>query len=125
MADRGWQRRFDEPIRLPRGRQPVTLKDACTYIMKLPKAEHDAKEWQAAMEALLPVAEHDGPTMSRASASCELLTGTSTACSIPIERNIIGDGGAGAGSMSRSGRRIIMCMLLIAVVALIWSLLGH
>jgi hypothetical protein len=29
---------------------------------KLPKAEHDAKEWQAAMEALLLVAEHDGPT---------------------------------------------------------------
>jgi hypothetical protein len=30
---------------------------------KLPKAEHDAPEWQAAMEALLLVAEHDGPTM--------------------------------------------------------------
>jgi len=26
-------------------------------------AEHDADEWQAAMEALLLVAEHDGPTM--------------------------------------------------------------
>ncbi len=32
-------------------------------IAKLPKAEHDAKEWQAAMEALMLVAEHDGPTM--------------------------------------------------------------
>jgi hypothetical protein len=30
---------------------------------KLPKAEHDAKEWQAAMEALLLVAELNGPTM--------------------------------------------------------------
>ena len=29
----------------------------------MPKAEHDAEEWQAAMEALLLVAEHDGPTM--------------------------------------------------------------
>jgi hypothetical protein len=29
----------------------------------LPKAEHDAEEWQVAMEALLLVAEHDGPTM--------------------------------------------------------------
>jgi hypothetical protein len=28
----------------------------------LPKAEHDADEWQTAMEALL-LAEHDGPTM--------------------------------------------------------------
>jgi hypothetical protein len=25
--------------------------------------EHDAEEWQAAMQALLLVAEHDGPTM--------------------------------------------------------------
>jgi hypothetical protein len=29
----------------------------------LPKAEDDADEWQAAMETLLLVAEHDGPTM--------------------------------------------------------------
>jgi hypothetical protein len=40
----------------------VTLRDAAQYITKLPKAEHDAKEWRAAMEALLLVAEHDGPT---------------------------------------------------------------
>src|SRR6266436_6518824 len=33
---------------------------AATYITKLPKAEHDADEWQAAMEALLLVAEQDG-----------------------------------------------------------------
>jgi hypothetical protein len=33
------------------------------YITKLPKAEHDAPEWQAAMEALLLVAESGGPTM--------------------------------------------------------------
>jgi hypothetical protein len=31
--------------------------------MTVPKAEHDTVEWQAAMEALLIVAEHDGPTM--------------------------------------------------------------
>jgi hypothetical protein len=30
---------------------------------KLPKAEHDAEEWQAAMQALLLVAEQDGPSM--------------------------------------------------------------
>jgi hypothetical protein len=41
----------------------VTLRDAALYITKLPKAEHDAEEWQAAMQALLLVAEHDGPTM--------------------------------------------------------------
>jgi hypothetical protein len=39
------------------------LRDAALYITKLPKAEHDAEEWQAAMQALLLVAEHDGPPM--------------------------------------------------------------
>jgi hypothetical protein len=62
-ADRGWNQPFDDPIPLPRGRQLVTLRDAAEYITKLPKAEHDAKEWQAAMEALLLVAEDGGPTM--------------------------------------------------------------
>jgi hypothetical protein len=46
MADRGWKRPFDDPILLPRGRQLVTLEDAATYIMKLPKAEQDLPEWQ-------------------------------------------------------------------------------
>ena len=46
------------------GRKPlVTLRDAAEYITELPKAEHDADEWQAAMQALLLVAEHDGPPM--------------------------------------------------------------
>jgi hypothetical protein len=38
----------------------VTLQDAGTYIMKLPKAEHEATEWQAAMEALILVATLGG-----------------------------------------------------------------
>jgi hypothetical protein len=63
LADRGWNRPFDDPIPLPRGRQLVTLQDAATYITKLPKAEHEAAQWQAAMQALLLVAEHGGPTM--------------------------------------------------------------
>jgi hypothetical protein len=63
MADRGWKRRFDEPIPLPRGRQLVILEDAGNYVTKLPKAEHQAPEWQAAMEALILVATSGGPTM--------------------------------------------------------------
>jgi len=39
------------------------LRDAALYMTKLPKAEHDAEERQAAMEALLLVAEHDGSTI--------------------------------------------------------------
>jgi hypothetical protein len=52
-----------EPIPLPRGRQIVTLKDAAEYIQKLPDAEQDLDEWQAAVEALLLVIELNGPTM--------------------------------------------------------------
>lgn len=59
----GWQAKFSDPIPLPHGKKLTTLRDAAIYITKLPKAEHEAKEWQAAMEALLLVAEHDGPTM--------------------------------------------------------------
>jgi hypothetical protein len=51
------------PFPLPRGRQIVTLKDAANYIQKLPKAEQDLEEWQAAVEALLLVVELNGPTM--------------------------------------------------------------
>ena len=58
-----WDQQFFDPIELPKGKKLVTLRDAATYIMKLPKAEHDAEEWRAAMEALLLVAESDGPTM--------------------------------------------------------------
>nr|WP_084801865.1 hypothetical protein [Bradyrhizobium sp. Ec3.3] len=41
----------------------VTLRDAGEYFAALPKAVHDAPEWQAAMEALILVAEQGGPTM--------------------------------------------------------------
>jgi hypothetical protein len=62
-SPRGWKRPFDDPIPLPGGRQLVTLADAGNYITRLPKAEHEAAEWQAAMEALILVATSGGPTM--------------------------------------------------------------
>jgi hypothetical protein len=58
-----WSRAFDEPISLPKGKTLRTLRDAALNITKLPKAEHDAEEWQAAVEALILVAELGGPTM--------------------------------------------------------------
>jgi hypothetical protein len=62
-SPRDWKCRFDDPIPLPRGRRLGTLEDAGTYITKLPKAEHEAAEWQAAMESLILVATSGGPTM--------------------------------------------------------------
>jgi hypothetical protein len=58
-----WDQRFFDPIILPDGKKLITLRDAARYITGLPKGEHDADEWQAAMEALLLVAQHDGPAM--------------------------------------------------------------
>jgi hypothetical protein len=40
-----------------------TLRGAGDYITKLPKAEHTVAEWQAAMEALILVANLGEPTM--------------------------------------------------------------
>jgi cob(I)alamin adenosyltransferase len=54
-----WDKRFGDPIAVPETAGHV--RDVATYITKLPKAEHDADEWQAAMEALLLVVEHGGP----------------------------------------------------------------
>ena len=68
-----WSRAFDDPIPLPRGGQLITLKDAANYIQKLPKAEQDLEEWQAAVEALIMVAEGRGPVMhSRIGVLCAL-----------------------------------------------------
>jgi hypothetical protein len=53
----------DDPIQLPLGRELTTLWDAGNYVTKLPKAEHEAADWLATMEALTPVATPSGPTM--------------------------------------------------------------
>jgi hypothetical protein len=37
---------------LPEGKKLVTPRDVAALHRKLPNAEHDAKEWQAAMEVL-------------------------------------------------------------------------
>ena len=57
MPDTGWQRRFEDPIPLPRGRQLVTLQDAASYVIKLPKAEQNLPEWQTATACLIGAAE--------------------------------------------------------------------
>lgn len=56
-----WDQAFVDPILLPDGRTLLTLRDAAEFITQLPKAEHDADEWQTAMDVLLLVAERDGP----------------------------------------------------------------
>jgi hypothetical protein len=58
-----WSSPFDEPIKPPKGRPIVTLKDAAAYILKLPKPAQQTPEWQAAGEAVIMAAEDRGPLM--------------------------------------------------------------
>jgi hypothetical protein len=58
-----WDQQFSDPITLPNRKRLATLRDAALYITKLPKKDASTPEWQAAMQALLLVAEHNGPTM--------------------------------------------------------------
>jgi hypothetical protein len=63
MADKGWSRAFHDPVPLPDGGELRTLRDAGNFIAKLPKAEHDAPEWETAIRALMLVVEHGGDTL--------------------------------------------------------------
>ncbi|MFB9262930.1 hypothetical protein ACFFWD_07050 [Bradyrhizobium erythrophlei] len=63
MVQKGWRRKFDDPIELPDGRVLVTLHDAATYITELPKKESAAPEWQAAISELMLAVERNRPTM--------------------------------------------------------------
>jgi hypothetical protein len=55
-----WSSEFEDPIVLADGRKLVTLRDAASYITKLPKAEQDLEIWQIAVEHLIPAAETGG-----------------------------------------------------------------
>jgi hypothetical protein len=81
-----WSKRFYDPIILPDGRKLLTLRDAAEHITTLPKAEHDAADWQGAMETLLLVAERDGPEMLARIAVMKALNGTSrNLCQLHME----------------------------------------
>jgi hypothetical protein len=58
-----WQQFFRDPIELSDGRVLRSLRDAGEFIQMLPKAMQDRPEWQAAVQALLLVVEHDGDTL--------------------------------------------------------------
>jgi hypothetical protein len=58
-----WSSAFEDPIALPKSQQLLTLQQAANYIMKLPKAEQNLPEWQAATEALIMADEGHGPLL--------------------------------------------------------------
>ena len=64
MKQPDWKRRFDDPIIPPDGRKLVTLLDAANYVTALPRKGAESEEWQAAIAALILVANsRTGPTM--------------------------------------------------------------
>ena len=81
-----WFKRFVDPIVLPDGRELLTLRDAAEYITALPKAEHDAADWQVAMQTLILVAERDGPEMLARIAFMRALNGLGDAAPEPQQK---------------------------------------
>jgi hypothetical protein len=54
-----WSTKFNHPIRWG-ARTILTLQDARDYILSLPNSKQMLPAWQAAVDALLPAAEHGG-----------------------------------------------------------------
>jgi hypothetical protein len=62
MADKGWLKRFDEPIVLDDGTTITTLRDAVHYLAKtVPKAERDHEKVLTAADHLTRSAEQGYP----------------------------------------------------------------
>src|SRR5258708_9704979 len=60
MADKGWQRKFDDPIETPDGTQLKTLREAIAYLAKtVPKSERDMPAVTTAAEMLTSAAERE------------------------------------------------------------------
>ena len=63
MADKGWQRQFDDPIDLPDGTRLNTLREAVAYLAKtVLKSERDMPAVTTAAEMLTYAAERGWPT---------------------------------------------------------------
>src|SRR5258708_6848564 len=56
-----WSDRFEEPLVCPDGTKLVTLRQAAQFILNLPRAEHESREWRTAMRILIESADHGRP----------------------------------------------------------------
>jgi hypothetical protein len=59
-----WSKEFDEPVILPEGGKPVSLRDAAEYIAALPEWEHQRQAWKRATGSLMSAADGRLPMMS-------------------------------------------------------------
>lgn len=58
-----WDRPFDQPLPLPGVAPARTLRDAASYVRRLPVAERDRLEWRLAIHMLIEAAEDRGPIL--------------------------------------------------------------
>jgi hypothetical protein len=58
-----WDRPFDQSVPLPKGAPARTLRDAATFIRKLPRPSRTRARWQTAVQMLIDAAEARGPMM--------------------------------------------------------------
>lgn len=58
-----WTAKFEQPVRLPDGREFKTLAEARRFILDLPAAQHDTQPVKTAIEALLMAANKTGPIL--------------------------------------------------------------
>jgi hypothetical protein len=99
-----WSRAFEDPIALSDGHQFFTLKQAGDYIMKLPKAEQNLQEWQAATEALIMAAEDRGPLLhARVGMLRALNRHVEREVQSRSERDALGEAEVGKGSVAAGG----------------------
>ena len=105
ISERGWSREFDDPIVLPEGEKLRTLRDAATYITGLPKKEAALPEWQAAIEALMLVADLGGPTMFARIGMMKALNRHVERVFDPSRKEKLGQTQTRARSMMQEGRR--------------------
>jgi len=87
-----WGRQFDDPIVLPGGKQLLTLRDAIKHLAKtVPRAEQSHEKVLVAADHLSRAAEQGYPSSLHARLRCRRSTETTSACSIQIAKNTIGE----------------------------------
>jgi hypothetical protein len=58
-----WSLKFEDPIKLAKGKAIRTLRDAADHITALPRQVIELDHWQAAIACLIAAAEGKGSTM--------------------------------------------------------------
>jgi hypothetical protein len=111
VADKGWGRRFDDPILLPSGLKLVTLKDAIDHLSKtVPKADHDHPKVLTAATCLTNAAEGRDLVMHARIATLQALQRNDA--SPPVRRpqgNPLGQAQAEAGMSRRQPAKTRRC----------------